>query len=71
MADAKLDVKIGGISFTGEGSETWLSEQLKTILEAATAFPVHAEVTPPSSGHHAKHSEAGEKSRTTTTLRRI
>lgn len=35
MSDAKLQVKIGGVEFSGEGSERWLSEQLKVILEAA------------------------------------
>ena len=34
MAEAKLEVKIGDVSFTGEGSEKWVSDQLKMVLDA-------------------------------------
>lgn len=32
MADAKLEIKVGEISFTGEGAESWLAQQLDKIL---------------------------------------
>lgn len=32
MADAKLEVKAGSVSFTGEGTEVWLAEQLDKVL---------------------------------------
>ncbi len=40
MADAKIDVKVGAISFVGEGTETWLATQLKIILDAAATLAV-------------------------------
>jgi hypothetical protein len=33
MADAKLEIKVGSVSFSGEGSEAWLAEQLDKWLE--------------------------------------
>lgn len=45
MSDAKLQVKIGGVEFSGEGSEKWLSEQLKEILAAAPKLAVIAPAT--------------------------
>lgn len=35
MADAKIEIKIGMIEFTGEGSEKWIESQLDKILEKA------------------------------------
>jgi hypothetical protein len=32
MADARLEIKAGLVSFTGEGTETWLAEQLDKVL---------------------------------------
>ena len=32
MADAKLEIKVGTISFTGEGAENWLAQQLDKVL---------------------------------------
>ena len=32
MADARLEIKAGLISFTGEGTEAWLAEQLDKVL---------------------------------------
>ena len=47
MADAKLDVKLGSISFVGEGSEKWLSEQLKVILAEAPKLAAIIPDVPP------------------------
>jgi hypothetical protein len=33
MADAKIEIKVGGVSFTGEGSEAWLSSELDKVLK--------------------------------------
>ncbi|MFC1965566.1 hypothetical protein ACFLWI_01270 [Chloroflexota bacterium] len=35
MANAKIDFTIGGISFSGEGEESWLANQLDKIIEKA------------------------------------
>ena len=35
MANAKIDFTIGGISFSGEGEESWLANQLDKIIENA------------------------------------
>ena len=32
MADSKLEMKVGSITFSGEGSGDWLSEQLDKVL---------------------------------------
>lgn len=32
MADAKLEIRVGSITFAGEGPETWLSEQLDKVI---------------------------------------
>lgn len=34
-APAKIDIKVGTISFTAEGEQSWLAEQLAKVLEAA------------------------------------
>ena len=33
MTDAKIEIKVGAVSFTGEGDGKWLSEQLDKVLE--------------------------------------
>ena len=35
MADAKIDIKVGAISFSAEGTEKWLSGELDKVLEKA------------------------------------
>jgi hypothetical protein len=32
---SKIEVKVGAVSFTGEGDATWLAEQLDKVLKAA------------------------------------
>ena len=32
MADAKLEIQAGSVSFSGEGTEVWLAEQLDKVL---------------------------------------
>jgi|HubBroStandDraft_1064217.scaffolds.fasta_scaffold00085_14 hypothetical protein len=43
MADAKIDIKVGAISFAAEGSEKWLSGELDKVLAKA---PELAAITP-------------------------
>jgi hypothetical protein len=41
MPSAKIDFKLGSLSFAGEGDENWLAKQLDKILESArTLAPV-------------------------------
>jgi hypothetical protein len=35
MANAKIDLTLGSITFSGEGEETWISDQLDKIIEKA------------------------------------
>ncbi len=32
MADAKIEIKVAGFSFTSEGTEKWLSGELEKLL---------------------------------------
>lgn len=48
MTTAKIEVSIGGVSFSGEGSEAWLSQQLDKIIKAAPALSeIAPAVAPP------------------------
>lgn len=35
MSEAKIEIRIGDVSFSGEGEPSWLSEQLDKILDRA------------------------------------
>jgi hypothetical protein len=35
----KVEIKIGNLSFSAEGSQTWLAEQLEKIISAAATIP--------------------------------
>lgn len=48
MAQAKIEVKVGNISFSGEGDSAWLESQLDKLL--ATAF--NGTEDSPSEDHH-------------------
>lgn len=61
MTNSKIDVKIGAISFAGEGDQAWLAEQLEKVLKAApeisrTPVPI-SKASPAGSGGDV----AGEK----------
>lgn len=60
MANAKIDLTIGGISFSGEGEESWLANQLDKIIEKAADLikiapspQVITEVAGPTTTHEA------------------
>jgi hypothetical protein len=38
MSNAKIDFTIGGISFSGEGEESWLANQLDKIIDKAPSL---------------------------------
>src|SRR5438876_9939481 len=44
MAEAKIEIKVGSVSFSGEGESAWLSEQLDKILGKVADL---ANVAPP------------------------
>ena len=63
MADAKIEIKVGAVSFTGEGTETWLSAQLEKVIKH---LPDLVTVAPPAEitggAHHASPAtKAGSK----------
>ena len=33
MADVKIQIKVGGVEFSGEGDKEWIGKQLDKILE--------------------------------------
>jgi hypothetical protein len=37
--DGKVEIKIGNLSFSAEGSQTWLAEQLEKMIAAAANIP--------------------------------
>ncbi|WP_157622847.1 hypothetical protein [Solimonas soli] len=48
MSGTKIEVNLGPVSFSGEGDQTWLAEQLEKVLSAAPAvLGAQAPVTPP------------------------
>lgn len=49
MADAKIELKVGAVSFSGEGSEKWLSDELEKVLKK---IPELTEVAPGGVGGH-------------------
>jgi hypothetical protein len=47
MADAKIDIKVGAVSFSAEGTEKWLSGELDKVLEKV---PELANIVPSQNG---------------------
>lgn len=47
MSEAKIEIKAGAFSFTGEGTEKWLSSELDKLL---AKLPDLVELSPPESG---------------------
>jgi hypothetical protein len=64
MADAKIDIKIGAVSFAAEGSEKWLSGELDKVLAKAPELAAIAPAEPAGSGgddgtQHTTHGKKG------------
>jgi hypothetical protein len=55
MAEAKIEIKVGTFSFTGEGTEKWLSDELHKLL---TKLPELVKIAPAKSEDD--DDEAGE-----------
>jgi hypothetical protein len=65
MADAKIDIKIGAVSFAAEGSEKWLSGELDKVLAKAPELAAIAPAQPADGGDgadttHTKHGKKGK-----------
>jgi hypothetical protein len=58
MADAKIDIKVGAVSFSAEGTEKWLSGELDKVLEKV---PELANIVPSQNGGN----DGGETGKTT------
>lgn len=64
MTDAKIEFSIGSLSFSGQGSEKWLTEQLDKIIEAVPSLSdiaVVGEEVVNSTQHQILKSESSEK----------
>jgi phage-related protein len=63
MADAKIEIKVGAVSFSGEGDGKWLSEQLDKVIEKLPQLANVAPVEPESSGRTGgdAHAHQGKK----------
>ncbi|MEL4280286.1 MULTISPECIES: hypothetical protein [Shewanella] len=48
MSEAKIEIKIGEITFSGEGESSWLSDQLDKIMDRAEELMALAPVQVPS-----------------------
>lgn len=68
MSDAKVEIRVGEIHFSGEGNQDWVASQLDKILAKAEELIkfVPAQVTPDSSGktHKPMGSDPGIASKT-------
>ncbi len=53
MTQGKIDVKVGAVSFSGEGEQAWLAEQLERILKAAPEIARSQPVSPTGEGSKA------------------
>ena len=69
MAEAKIDIKIGAVSFAAEGSEKWLSGELDKVLAKAPELAAIAPAEPASGGGggerddtQTKHAKEGQTS---------
>ena len=47
MPDAKIEVKVGAVSFTGEGTESWLSAELDKFIKHLPDLVMVAPLSPP------------------------
>src|SRR5689334_21460551 len=66
MADAKIDIKIGAVSFAAEGSEKWLSGELDKVLAKAPELAAIVPAEPVGDGvggdaTHGKHGKKGQR----------
>jgi hypothetical protein len=55
VADSKLEIKVGSITFSGEGTGDWLSKQLDKVL---AKIPELVNVLPPGNGESGDNSSS-------------
>lgn len=63
MSEAKIELTLGSLSFSGEGEQQWLEQQLDKILEAAprlAKIEPYAAPSPTNSVDSRSHNAAGE-----------
>lgn len=60
MAEAKIEIKVGSFSFTGEGTEKWLSDELDKLL---ARIPELVEIAPAESGDGGDSAGAAPKAK--------
>ena len=68
MPDAKIEIKVGAVSFSGEGDGKWLSEQLDKIIEKLPELASVAPSEPEGGGGGTSGSQVGGKSAKVGTL---
>jgi len=56
VADSKIEIKVGSISFSGEGSGDWLSKQLDKVL---AKIPELVAVAPPEASANGNNNNRG------------
>lgn len=47
MTQSKLEISVGNLSFSGEGEQAWLAEQLEKVLKAAPGIASTQSPAPP------------------------
>ena len=62
MADAKIEIKVGAVSFSGEGEGKWLSEQLDKVIEKLPLLASVAPAAPDSDEKSGAHEQKSKKS---------
>ena len=68
MADAKIEIKVGEVSFVGEGTETWLAAQLEKVIKHLPDLVKVAPPTPPVDQHGGAHHRTPKPSGASGTL---
>jgi len=58
MAESKIEIKVGGVSFSGEGGESWLSAQLDKMLKY---LPELVTVVPPQDKNGDEEADQGKR----------
>ena len=61
MAEAKIEIKVGAVSFSGEGDGKWLSDQLDKVLEKIPELSKVAPEAPERSGADGGSGTTGKK----------
>src|SRR5688500_6637582 len=68
MSTSKISVSAGSVSFSGEGDQAWLTEQLEKVLKAAPGLAATAVRTETSSRRKSPDSVENETASCTTSL---